>query len=261
MNSLEISLTKKRRKSLQINSDNNSLNISKIKNSNIRYSISTNKPNKDIDKTFSKNKNSSFIKKNIDENSIKLLQSLPKRYSYFIPKNNRNKEFNDLEEKKGSFELMRTKTQNILKKNNPKINEDNSLIKGKDKILNHSSNSALNIIENNIKKTLHKMKFEIEEKAKFSKMIEEVSPKIVRNRLTSSPNLEIFFSKKKAKNKHKKRHRASLFIQENFINDKNDIFIKEIKYKRNRSFEYTKQVKNKILKKLRNKIYKSSNEI
>ena len=264
MNSFEISRTKNRRKSLQENCDKNELNISKIKNSRLRYSISSNKPSNNIYKILPTNKkipSKKKNKKNSNENSINNLPSSSNKYFYLNSITNRNIEFNELYKKTGSFEL-KTNTQKLVKKYNFKLNEDNSFSKRKENRLNHSTNSALNTIENNIKKVIHKMKLELEEKAKLFQLTESVSPKFKRNKLTSTPNLKLYFSKKKPKNKHKKNLHESLLIEETNIDDRYNIFIKDIDKKRNQSqsFYYTEQAKNKILKKLKNKIYKLSNE-
>ena len=49
------------------------------------------------------------------------------------------------------------------------------------------------------------MRKEIEKKSKISKIVNIVSPKIMRNKLTSSPDLKIIFKQKEIKNKKKKR--------------------------------------------------------
>ena len=95
---------------------------------------------------------------------------------------------------------------------------------------------------------------EIEKKNK----INIISPKINRN---SSPILKIFFKNKEPKkDKNNKRKEESLLIKETDVLNLNISFQKKMNKKRNHSCDYNDKHKKRILKKVKDKLFKESNE-
>ena len=283
-NTFDRSITKIRNNTLEGNSNKNEINNSKTKNVKIRYSISTNKSIRNIvnnNLLYKKVPNEQkIIKKTLTQkiinlapadsnklfydNSIKnsIIKNNPKRKSYdFFKTNSQNfsREFKKTKTQRASYEFMKIKANKFFKKYNLKMNENDSISKKKDFILNRSTNTDLNKIEKNIKNVLKNMKIEIEKKNKLAQMTESISPKFIRNRLASTPNLKIF-SFKNNRNKHKQIKNSSLLIEKNILNDKYDFFSKKFNKIRNRSFVYTERFKKRIMKNLKNKIIKLSNE-
>ena len=248
-----------RRKTEQGKDPKINLNISKIRNPSIKYSISANKPNNKNIKILltkkSKMSHHSQQKKKLKHKPIYNQSSSSKLVSYYNPINNKIIDYKNLDSKRYPYELLKTKTEKLFKTNILKINNENNSSKRKSIMINNSTNSSLNEIEKNIKKALNNMKIEIEKK---SKEFNSISPKIIRSRQVSSPSLKIFFKKKKIKKKYKNNLHTSLFEEEIVYGAYESL--KKLNKKRNKSFDFTEQAKEKILKRLKLKIYKLSNQ-
>ena len=252
MNSLDLSPILFRRKTQQEDSTKIKLDFPKSKNPNFRHSISIKKKNNTIIQTrkrSSKGLNSS--KRVLNDRPISYSS---KQCTYFDLINNKIIKINNLETKRKSNEIMKTRTHNLIKRDILEIiNEYNSSSKKKTFILNNSNNHSLKIIEDSIKKRINNMKIEFEKKTK--KLIKSsFSTKNMINQFTS------IYHKKKIKDKTKKRMRGSLLIEENHIFDKNEVFNIKLIKKRCKSFDYNENTKNRILSRIKYKIYKKFNE-
>ena len=262
MNGHESNKNKNRRKSEITIIPKIDLNISKIINSKLKYSISPRKIEKrKHSKIISTNLNTKDFNYNNKAKIMKKQISVPtsfKRnsaYNPFIKSIDNN--LNIFETKRYSLELIKTKkTKKFYQKYNLKMNIDNSI---KKKSLNNPlSVYELNFLENNIKNALNDMKIKIEKEG-ISEKENEISPPI--NKLASSPNLVFAFKKKKIKNEkneknEKKILQSSLLMKETHIIDSS--FNKKDKKKRNRSFDISEKAKKKLLLKLKNKFFKKS---
>ena len=259
MNTLEF--INNRKKSLQGNENKVELNFSKIKRqSRFDHTLS---PKNYRMSNFSKG--SPIIINNAEHNFNKQKKiSLPsdkRRGTYLYPFTVHTLEYDNFYSKRKtrrSQELILTKTQKFFQNDNSEENNMNIEL--------NKSAIHLNQIEKNIKKAINNMKLEIEKKAKEFKMVNTASPNVVRNKLTSSPNLNILYKikkpkRKKTKNRNRKKinFKGSFLAQETYAIDDNS-FTKEIYKKRNKSFDYNGQYKKKILNKFRKKLFKKSNE-
>ena len=259
MNTLEFINNINRKKSLQGNEDKVELNFSKIKHQS-KFTMS---PKKYRMSNFSKG--SPIIinnaEHNFNNNKKVSLPSDKRRGSYLYPFTVHALEYDNIylkRQTRRSQELILTKTQKFFQNDNSQENNINITL--------NKSAVHLNQIEKNIKKTINNMKLEIEKKAKEFKMVNTVSPNIVKNKLTSSPNLNIVYKikkpkRKKTQNRNKKKinFKGSFLAQETYVIDDNS-FKKELYKKRNKSFDYNGQYKKKILNKFRKKLFKKSNE-
>ena len=205
LSKIELNLSKgiksKMRYSITLTNERN--NINKFSPTNNALNTSSNNTNK---KNYSLNKYSIFLsnKKSVSDRSD------TKSYSKNDSKNS----------KRYSREVIQTK-ENRIKRDISRLHKSNV------------SNYQLNNIEHNIKRTINKMKNEIEKQAKYHNT-ECISPKLIRNRLISSPNLAIYIKKKK---NDKKKRQSSLIIKEGYLN--------EYSFKRN--FNKKKELKGLIL--------------
>ena len=194
MNTLEFINNINRKKSLQGNEDKVELNFSKIKHQS-KFTMS---PKKYRMSNFSKG--SPIIinnaEHNFNNNKKVSLPSDKRRGSYLYPFTVHALEYDNIylkRQTRRSQELILTKTQKFFQNDNSQENNINITL--------NKSAVHLNQIEKNIKKTINNMKLEIEKKAKEFKMVNTVSPNIVKNKLTSSPNLNIVYKIKKPKRK------------------------------------------------------------
>ena len=240
----DIIRSKKRRKTEQKLSTKIELNLSKGIKSKMRYSITLTKERNNINK-FSPTNNALNTSSN---NNNKKNYPLNK-YSFFFSnkKNVSDKSDTKSYSKNDSKNSKRYSREAIQTKEN-KIKKD---ISGVHK--NNVSNYQLNNIEYNIKRAINKMKNEIEKQAKYHNT-ECFSPIVIRNRLTSSPNLAIYVEKKKNK---KKKRQSSFIIKEGYLNEYS--FKRNFnKKKRTKSFDISEKAKKNLLLHLKNKIIKKS---
>ena len=257
MNSLEIFRGIKRKKSAQGNEDNIELNFSKVK------------PQIRLDSTiYPKNKRISNISRDT-QRTVKNIANLSagKRKKSSIPTDHRrssclyqyrNTSFEN-ENPKTKRNSRRSQELHLIKTNKfyQKYNAQNNI----DVMLNRSSVQLKNI-QKDIKKVIHNMKKEIQKKEEGAIRVNSLQTNT--SKLTSSPNLKFFFTLNKIKSiKNKKSKKGkkfeylkgSLVTKEKFVLNDNS-FKKEMKKKRNNSFDYNGQLKKKIIKRIRDKIYK-----
>ena len=240
----------KNRRKTQINSLEARLKFSKIKNLR-RKSISSRKVNILNDNNNQNNPMNVNInildrknKKNIIDNSLKTKPLLSKKTTYYKSGNNKLNNYNDNIYEKNSYDILDAKTQRMFNRYTLKNNN----------VFDKTSFSDLNIIERNIKSIINKMKNEIERNNRKSEISNSISPKLVRNRLFSSPSLKLYFTKKKVNNRKSKSMQGLLIIEEYPTNELNNSFYKKSKIKRSKSFNYSEKAKKKIFKKFKNKI-------
>ena len=245
MNVQEPFWKKNRRKTEQVNSFEKELNLWKLKNHNKRRSISSRKIN-----IYNDIQNISINIKNQNKNlKIKPLSS--KKVSYYNIDNNKLINCNNNIYKRSSYDVFNSKAKQLFKKYNLKSNEN--LIKTRKSrnsfnLFSHSTILNLNTLQNNIKSIINKMKNEIEKKN--HDMTKSISPRIIRNKRTSSPNFKINFDENKV-NKHKSKNIKASFIEEYHINKLNNSFDKKYNIKRSLSFNYSEQEKKKIFRKIK----------
>ena len=256
MNSFGSFTPKKKRKSLKGNFDKIDLDLSRVNQREVKYTISPRKIREsNSNKIFSKNKNIGLYYNNKQKSN--LLLSTIKSSSSFNPVRNINSFDNDnLYLKTSLNELFQNKGKKLLKKKNLKL--DNNY-KQQKTIANNISIKfpKLNNIEKNLKNTIFIMRKEIEKKNRISNMTNCITPKIFRNKLYSSPNIKIYFKRKKRKSKILKN---PSFIKESNIFE----YFSEKKFniKRNKSYDYTEPQKKKLIKKLkRHLIIKSKGKL
>ena len=231
---------KNRRKTELINPLETKLNISTLKHYKQRKSISLKKVNRFED---------------IPQNNSLIDSISSKKSSFLNTINNKMINYNDNNYEKKPHDILNSKTQKLFKRYTLMNNKDN-LIKNKKSrnsvnIMNRSSISDLNIIENNIKSIIRKMKNEIEKKVKKPEISNSVTPQIINNKLCSSPNLEIYFTKKIVNKSKRKKMRGSLLIEECHITEFSKSVDKKYNIKRSHTFNYSKQAKKKIFKKIK----------
>ena len=251
---------KKRRKTEDQKTTKIGLNISKLNNIKLRYTItSTKNKKKDNNLIIRNNVNDSKYffsnkkkQKNSLDNPLKIKAStLKKNFSY--NQNNKNIiTYNNYSPQNHSFELLKTSTKCFLKYNiSKKITKKSSLNSQRHSFL---QNLNINLIENNIKSAINNMKIEIEKKEKEMKTYNTIFPKIKYNKLASSPNLILYSFKKK--NKKTNKNLQTSFTEELRNSDLNLSFQNKYLIKRNNSFDYNDLSKKKILKKIKQKIFK-----
>ena len=261
MNTLGPSDRKIKRKSVQLNINKIDLNTSKIKpQSKIKLSLSPRKKRKsDVSKGSQMKKNNISIFINNKKKKRSLNSSNQRRSSYIFQYRNSTLEYDNLLSKRRSQDIFETQTQkffelyNLNKKSNIKLYDN---INSDNYILNKST--QLNKIEKNIKKAINNMRIEIEKKTKFINTANTISPELVKNKLTSSPNLKIFFKTKKLKKRKRKNHQESLLMKETDVLNPNNSFKKGFNKKRNKSFDYMDENKKKLIKRIKNKLLKNS---
>ena len=223
---LEINNTMIRKKTDQQNLIKNKLNISKVKE--FKHSITITKPNIKNNKknTFKKNSNlKKFCSNKINSHSL----------------------LND--SRNTSLQFIRTQTQKYIDKT--KI-ENEGCFDIKNTLASNLSSTKLNKIEINIKQKINNMKVKLNENNRKQRPIKIMS--ITPNKLRK---LDFKLSSLKKKIKKKKK------------NSKNSVLIEDIYFeteiedenipKRSKSFCITENKKNKILKKINEKINKESN--
>ena len=225
---------KNRRKTELIKPFETKLNISTLKYYKQKKSISSKKVNR--------------FKDNI-QNNILIDSFSSKKSSHLNNVNNKMINYNNNYENK-SHDILNYKKQKLFKIYTLVNNREN-LIKNKEtrnsvNLMNQYSIPDLNKIENNIKTIIIKMKNEIEKKVKKPEISNSITPQIINNKLCSSPNFEIYFTKKIVnKSKHKKM-RGSLLIEECHITEFSKSVDKKYNIKRSHTFNYSKQAKKKI---------------
>ncbi len=256
MNSIEIFRGTKRKNSAQGNADNIELNFSKVKQQ-LRFDSTIYPKNKrisnasrDIKRTVKNNANlSGGKKKKASIPTDHRRSSCLYQYRNIILENE-NSNPKTKRNSRRSQELHLIKTTKFFQK----YNEQNNI----DVMLNKTSVQLKNI-QKDIKKAIHNMKKEIQKKEEGTIRINSLQPNT--SKLTSSPNLQFFFTLNKVKSiKNKKSKKfeylnGSLVTKEKFILNDNS-FRKEMKKKRNNSFDYNGHIKKKIMKRIRDKMYK-----
>ena len=250
----EINNKRKRRSSVVAYTNKINLNLSNIKPENFKFSISPRKKYNNKDKNISTKNDSNFNKINLIEKHKSLKSTGKQRNSSYNPFIYDKIELNKFDSKRYSLELLQTKTTKFYQKYNLNENQENP-IKNRN-IKDDIRPSQLNVIGNNIKNALSDMITKIE---KTQAHKEYLSPKLKRNKMMSSPDLKfIFTKKKKAKNNKKKDLQSSLYIKG--TNVLSFSFKKKNKKQRNKSFDYNGSFKKKIIKKIKNKFFKKSND-
>ena len=245
---------KKRRKTENENTLKERFNFSKLKNFNRKRSISSTKINKFNDNAHNNsinmnNHHNVFLdKKRNKKNLIKKNQNNKSFSSRITYDNKRFFNIKDNFMKRNSYQFLNTKMNELFKryslKNNKEINRNNLIM------------SDLNLLEDNIKNIINKMKFEIEKKEKKGEIINTISPQMIKNNFISSSNLKFFLTLKKEDKDKNKNKRGSLLIEEFQTSQLNNSFSKENETKRSRSFNYSEEVKKKIIKNLNIKVKK-----
>ena len=198
----EIHSKKNRRSSMLLGVDKIKLDLSNTKLPNYKFSISPRKKLNNKDKNMS-------IKKEPHFNKIKYMG---KHISQKLIDNNRNSCFNPFKNeffelskndpKRLSFELLQTKERKFYQKFNFKESAK-SIIKNKN-IKDDIRPSELNIIGNDIKYALNNMITKLEKTQARKSKKEFLSPTLKKNKMSSSPELEFFFAKKKLRHCMKK---------------------------------------------------------
>ena len=181
---------KKRRKTENENTLKERFNFSKLKNFNRKRSISSTKINKFNDNAHNNsinmnNHHNVFLdKKRNKKNLIKKNQNNKSFSSRITYDNKRFFNIKDNFMKRNSYQFLNTKMNELFKryslKNNKEINRNNLIM------------SDLNLLEDNIKNIINKMKFEIEKKEKKGEIINTISPQMIKNNFISSSNLKFF---------------------------------------------------------------------
>ena len=248
----------KRRKTESENLLKEKLNFSRLNNYNKKRSISTKKVNIYNDNIHNNSVNMNnhhniYLDKKRSKKNLIYNNKNNKSFSSRINSdNNRFFNINDNRKKRNSYQFLNTQIQKLFKryslKNNKEIKENNR---------KNSAISDLNLLEDNIKNVINKMKFEIEKRTKKCGRLNTISPQILKNNLGSHLTLKFNFTNNKGNkgNKDKDKNRkGSLFITEFHTSQLNCSFSKENMIKRSQSFNYSEQVKKRIFKKLKKKI-------
>ena len=194
------------------------------------------------------NKNISIKKKSIKIN----INSRPLSTKFIshniIPINNSKNDLGNESSKRSSLGLVQRKTIKYYSKFSIKNKVDNTF-----KIKNANPNApSLHALEKNIKNVINDLKFKIEKKNKLLKRQKTIAP----NKLFDSNFIDLKNNNKKSSNK-KKSQRRSLGLDE--IPESQKMFDKIIVKKRNFSFDFNEQSKNKLMKKIQKKIFKKFN--
>ena len=221
--------------------ENHSISIKNIK----KYKISNNLEPKNSDKSI--NYNHSHIKKEIKENQINSLST--KEIVFKNPINNLINDYSQSKSKRKSMGVIKPKSQNFLKKYNPKREDENYIV-------SISNGSSLNVLENNIKNAINSMKMKIEK-----------TNKIRKNQTNSPKNRKKVIDSNQIAKKllQKKQKKTGLYFRKTIkdIQIHTKIFDRiNIKKGRRNSFDYSgyskkilfKAIKNKINKRFKNKI-------
>ena len=254
-----------KRKSDQIHLRKNNLNISKVNQQSQLYSSITPKRKRksNVSKISQRNRNNSFL---ISKRKKKMsIQSQNQRHSsnfHIYKYNNNNLDNDNIASKRRSQEVFESQTHKLFQLFNSKSKVHN-IIKQEKKELKEINNNyilnkstRLNKIEKNIKKIINNFRKEIEKKNKISNMTNIFAPKMMKNKLSSSPNLKIFFKIKKEKTNKNKN--ISLLMKETKVLDFNGSFKKKFKRKRNKSFDYSEQQIKNFFKKIKINLFKIS---
>ena len=259
MNGDELNRNKNRRKTEQRKLPKINLDISKIKNSKMKLSISPRRKKKSI---HGKNNPINLIKKVYNHKSQKQLLSslIQKDISFQAPVLRRNSlllpfgkiDNNSLEYKRFSQESLQNKATKFLQKYNNKINGENTM--NRNSVGNYkipTNNYKLNQIEHSIKNKINNMKIQIEKQVKITQNKNTINTEIQKRKLESSPKLLFIFKKKEMKKDNKtKKLESSLLMKETHLNDYS--FKKCYKKKRSRSVDISEKAKKKLLQKLKN---------
>ena len=191
------------------------------------------------------------VSKHISMNNInKKPYSIYKQFQFKAPK---TKNFS----KRNSVELFQKHPrQNVLNKYSSK-----NLIINNNYINVETVEPQLNQIEYKIKNVLHNMRKEIEKKKENdnnSHHNDIDSPK-KSNKLSSSPELKLVFSKKKARTKKKNDiPHITVLMKSNTLYDLDDFLIKENTIKRTHTLDLTEEAKKKVIRRIKNKIIKKN---
>ena len=177
MNGDEINRNKNRRKTEQRKLPKIDLNISKIKNSKMKFSISPRSKRKsfhsknnsiNLNKKIYNHKSQKQLLSSLIQKDISFQKSGLKRNSVFLPFKTKINN-NSFEYKRFSEESLQNKTTKFLQKYNYKINGENAI--NRKSIGNYNiptNNYKLNQIEYNIKNKINSMKIQIEKNAKIA---------------------------------------------------------------------------------------------
>ena len=197
MNGDELNRNKNRRKTEQRKLPKIDLNISKIKNSKMKFSIS---PRRKKKINHGKNNPINSIKKIYNHKSQKQLLSslIQKDISFQAPALRRNSlllpfgkiDNNSLEYKRFSQESLQNKATKFLQKYNNKINGENTM--NRNSIGNYkipTNNYKLNQIEHSIQNKINNMKIQIEKQVKITQNKNTINTEIQKRKLESSPKL------------------------------------------------------------------------
>ena len=242
----KIKNNKYRRESVQVDINKIKLDLFNIKPSSYRFIISPRKKLSHNDKRSGPHLNiKKFIQKHIS------LNSADKKRNSFSPFMKEKTGLNKYDSKRYSLELFQTKTLKFYQKYN--LQENIEKIK-----INTIKSPQLDVIENNIKNALNNMIIKIEKNQAKSNKKEYLSPKIKRSKMTCNPGLKFNFAKKKVKNRKKKDLQSSLLIKETFYPSFS--LKKRYKNQRNKSFDYDKSFTKKVIKKIKNKFSRNSND-
>ena len=197
MNGDELNRNKNRRKTEQRKLPKINLDISKIKNSKMKLSISPRRKKKSI---HGKNNPINLIKKVYNHKSQKQLLSslIQKDISFQAPVLRRNSlllpfgkiDNNSLEYKRFSQESLQNKATKFLQKYNNKINGENTM--NRNSVGNYkipTNNYKLNQIEHSIKNKINNMKIQIKKQVKITQNKNTINTEIQKRKLESSPKL------------------------------------------------------------------------
>ena len=253
---------KKRRKTQQERPARCDLNISKIKNNHrLRYSnTSTKKKDLDNNNVIKNKMNNSdyfFLSKNKSKNPTNIKSTSLKKISYYNPMNNKVITYNNFEPKRKSLGLLQTNTQLFFDKYDMDNNTSYKLPK-KQSSNNENNNYSvekLDSIEKNIKNAINNMKKEIEKKDKDMRISTTILPKITRKTMISCNNLKLSNLKRKTK---KPKNKLQISFNDGINTNDIDFSFKTLNtIRRSKSFNLNEEAKKRILKIMKQKIYKN----
>ena len=258
MNGLVPLEKKSKRKSVQLNIHKIELNTSKINpKTKMKLSLSPRKKRKsDVNKGTQKKKNSISLFYNNQKKKKSIHSSNQRRSSYIYQYRNSTLEHDNILTKRRSQEIFETQTQKFFEYYNLNKNSNKSLFNNDNYILNKST--RLNKIEKDIKNIINNMRIEIEKKSKLINTANTITPEHIINKLTSSPDLKLFFKIKKHKKRKSRKHQESLLMKETAVLNSNDSFKKRFNKKRNKSFDYSGENIKNLIKRIKNKLLKNS---
>ena len=251
-----------KRKSLENNKYSGNelhLNSSNIKISSKYLSISP-KHKSNIKNNIIQNENIKF-KRNLMRKHISVKNINRFKYGYFKPsKHNSNINIKNNNLRRKSVEFMQTKTKKFFKKYSledmekfKSILNSNNNTDYNNYINENSLDSQITKLENNIKIVLNKMRLKIEkEKEEMDSHLNDNNiQKNIKNKFCTSPNLK--FNLKKKKISHKCN---SININNMLTLDSNTCLNSNKEFKRSYSYDFSEQKIKKIIKRMKNKIFK-----